>query len=259
MDKINSTYTYDIGGKKTVTLIIERIKAFVETHKSSQEIKVLDIGCGTCQLTNILANKISCHIMAIDVDEKSINMARKCMLHKNIELYVKDIEKEPVIGKFEIVLMTQIIDHLHDPSKLIKKIVKENLSDSGIVIIVISNGYGPYEISKKSHKFNMCYLKNTDVAKLKKMPFTCNNISPHLWSFNQIDLKHMVREAGLTLKKFENITFLLPSYPYNRMYYSSPVLISKLLDTLDSFIAFFIPNKFASNWYIECQKENTNE
>lgn len=252
MNKTNSTYLYDIGGRKSVKWVIKRINEKIN-HSNKNFIKILDIGCGTCQLTKILSEKFNCEVLAIDIDDKSISMARKNIKNKNVVFKLLDVESECIDGKFDVILMTQVIDHLKNPSQVLDRLSKINLESNGSLIIGVSNGYGLYERSKKKHKFDVSYLKNEHGKNLIKIPYTCNTNSPHLWKYNKNLLVNILDKSNLKIVNFKNIAFALPAFPFNRLYFSMPIFISKILDTIDGIIADCIPSSIASNWYIECK------
>lgn len=253
MSNFKSTYLYDVGGRKSVRWIQKRIKTKVN-NIDKRLIKILDIGCGTCQLTKIVAENFDCEILAIDIDEKSINMAKKSVKNKNITFKLLDIEKECIEEKFDIILMTQVIDHLKNPLSVLSKISKMYLEQDGILIIGVSNGKGLYERSKKRHKFDMSYLKNKHGRNLREMPYTCNTDSPHLWEYDKDMLVEMLNKSGLKIRMFKKIAFLLPVFPLNRIYFSAPIFISTILDFIDGVVANCMPIPMVSNWYIECKK-----
>ena len=254
MNQSESTYYYDIGGRKTVRWIIKRLEDRFHDIPS-YKFNVLDIGCGTCQLTKIVAEKFNCNITAVDIDANSIKKARSIVMPENIELLVANVEENVLQGDYDVILMTQVLDHLKNPLNLMTMVTRNNLKDKGIILIGISNGYGMYEKSKKRHGFNTSYMKNDNAKKLITLPYTCNIESPHIWKFSKTELEKLTKTAGLKITKFKNITFLLPAYPFNKLFFSSCTVLGKILDDIDGCVADVVPHLLASNWFFECVKQ----
>lgn len=86
---------------------------------------VLDIGCGTGTLDFYLA-KQGKSIDGIDISSNAISTAkinaRNFNLDKNIKFYVGDIQKKLPVGKYDLVILSEVIEHVYDGKSMIKKI-----------------------------------------------------------------------------------------------------------------------------------------
>ena len=91
--------------------------------------KVLDVGCGRCALMSYLEN-IEYHGLERD---KAIDMP------SNAKIHYLDIEKDILssIGRYDSIVLCEIIEHFEDPRKVISKL-KEHLNEEGIIIISTS-------------------------------------------------------------------------------------------------------------------------
>lgn len=97
---------------------------------------VLEIGCGTGQTLSLLKNKGRClNTVGVELFESAAEEARKVLdcVH-NI-----DIEKERVVGTYELIVAMDVLEHLVDPWSVLKKLVEENLVDGGVLIASIPN------------------------------------------------------------------------------------------------------------------------
>lgn len=78
---------------------------------------ILDIGCGACRLSKILVDK-KYNVTAIDSDEKAVEIAKK----KGIRGFKADINNWKTNAKFDCVIASDILEHIEDDKRAIKKI-----------------------------------------------------------------------------------------------------------------------------------------
>lgn len=97
--------------------------------------KVLDLGCGTGRIPNVLKNRMGIYL-GVDCSEKMIEKAKQ--LNPGVQFLCKDfLEADYDSGKFNVVLlMNNVIDMLHPVSRRRKsfELIHEVLSDSGVMI-----------------------------------------------------------------------------------------------------------------------------
>jgi len=100
--------------------------------------KLLDIGCGKGIIEYLLPENIFC--IGCDIVEEVIEYARLLNQHKrNRQFLVCDIEKtSPAYVKFDIIVISEVLEHLPDDEKTLKKI-RNLLGDEGILIITVPN------------------------------------------------------------------------------------------------------------------------
>ena len=100
------------------------------------DAKVLDFGCGDLKLLSYLRERnINCQ--GYDNNESIYNLNYFHLL-KNYVL-IGDIERlEKLNSKFDVIILNQVIEHIHDPLKLFE-ILSKLISNEGIVIIETPN------------------------------------------------------------------------------------------------------------------------
>ena len=100
--------------------------------------KLLDIGCGKGIIEYLLPESIFC--LGYDVVEEVVKTAR--LLNeskKNRQFKVCDVEKTlPTYEKFDTVVITEVLEHLNNDEKVLKKI-RNLLIDGGILILTVPN------------------------------------------------------------------------------------------------------------------------
>jgi SAM-dependent methyltransferase len=99
---------------------------------------LLDIGCGKGIIEYLLPENIFC--LGCDIVEEAIESARLLNQHKkNRQFLVCDIEKtSPSYEKFDVIVISEVLEHLSDDEKTLKK-TRSLLGDEGILIITVPN------------------------------------------------------------------------------------------------------------------------
>ena len=98
-------------------------------------IKMLDVGCYTADLLKILPGKVDYY--GVDSDEEALKVAQM----RGAKVFKLDIERQglsAVSQKFDIIIATEILEHLKDPQDIVRQI-KEILNDDGVVLISLPN------------------------------------------------------------------------------------------------------------------------
>lgn len=129
-----------IADKKRVDFITGAISQFAPSGAA-----VLDIGCGNGIISKAIA-ALGYKVTAIDVSEKTIRQARESNNHPNIQYKVVAAgELRAAPSAYDAVVCSEVLEHLHDPSALLR-IIHESLSPQGICVVTVPNGFGPREI-----------------------------------------------------------------------------------------------------------------
>lgn len=132
-----------IQEEEGINLRNEKIQEWLVHFGLKEDSTILEIGCGIGTQTQLLAEylKQGGSILANDISEKSIQIAkRRLNQYKNIEFIAGDIVKTTVKGKFDIILLPDVLEHIpiKDHHALFQKI-RSLINDNGIVIIHIPN------------------------------------------------------------------------------------------------------------------------
>jgi len=108
---------------------------FVDIKKKD---KVLDVGFGKGDVLNYISKKTD-FSYGIDVSKKNIDIASK-LLSKKVNLSLQDINNKTNFSNnfFEIILLTDVIEHIIDRYSLMKEL-KRILKKDGIIVIVTPN------------------------------------------------------------------------------------------------------------------------
>ena len=98
---------------------------------------VLELGCGSGELINLISERFVDlnKIVAVDIFD------RPEKLDKKIEFIKQDIENLNLSGAFDLVILSQVLEHIKDPLGLLTRL-KKNLNPHGRILIVVPNRYG---------------------------------------------------------------------------------------------------------------------
>ena len=109
------------------------IKLFELVPKGSD---VLDIGCSSGNLGLALKQQKDVHVVGVDIDEGDLKEAKK---HLDA-VHLLNVESDDLsgLGKFDVVIMADVIEHLVNPVPALKKI-KQLLKPKGRLVFSIPN------------------------------------------------------------------------------------------------------------------------
>lgn len=104
-----------------------------------KNLKIVDIGCGGGLVCEPL-KRLGGQILGVDFVEKNIKIAKKHALKENLKIkYIVDnINNLKLNKKYDVILLLEIIEHIEDWHKTIKKI-KRILNPNGIIILSTIN------------------------------------------------------------------------------------------------------------------------
>jgi 2-polyprenyl-3-methyl-5-hydroxy-6-metoxy-1,4-benzoquinol methylase len=89
--------------------------------KIAENNTVIDIGCGVGRWCRIAA-KYAKNVVGIDYDASLISIARQETKEKNVEYIVGDVTKDLDGRKFDLALLTHVIEHIEDADKMLQEL-----------------------------------------------------------------------------------------------------------------------------------------
>ena len=168
-------------------------------------MRVLEIGCGEGGVLKAFINK-GCEGVGVELDTPRIDDALK-FLPDDVaagkirfvakDIYLVDIEKD-FSGKFDIIVLKDVIEHIHDQPKLIGW-MKNFLNPGGIVFF----GFPPWYMPFGGHQ-QMCR------SKVSKLPYI--HLLPrgvYRWILKKkkepVEALMEIRDTGISIERFEKI------------------------------------------------------
>lgn len=110
---------------------------FIDKYLINKNKRVVDIGCGAGTLCFYIAKRVN-FVLGLDISPKAIvackESSRILGLSKIIRFKVTDFPNEPLNEKFDVVIFTEVIEHIKNDNIALKSIYNM-LNKGGIVII----------------------------------------------------------------------------------------------------------------------------
>jgi len=208
-EKLASTYT---KYKKRFSYYWNDIISYLN-YFLTQDLSILDIGCGTGDTLNKLKGKRK---LGIDISPKMIEQAKKN--YSNIEFQVMDAENITIEEKFDVILLSNVIGYFENVQDILSSLKKVCKPNTRIIFTYYNHFWEPLlrfgefiGIKKKSPKQNwlsvkdiknLLYLSEFDTYRVSrrillpiKIPlisFIINKIIGRLPFFNSLNLNYFV-------------------------------------------------------------------
>jgi len=101
---------------------------------------IIDCGCGNGAIIDYMWRK-NTNFTGVDISELGIKIAKKRLAGKDVNLKVMDLENLKFKdNSFDLVFSTYVLEHLDNPEKVIKEMVRVTKKDGNIVFIAPNFG-----------------------------------------------------------------------------------------------------------------------
>ncbi len=178
---IESKYDFDLDMVNTnsLSLIINQIK---------RGSTVLEFGPANGRMTRYLKEALDCKIYLVEIDEK----AGKEALRYGEDLVVDDIETFSWMKRFEnirfdYITFADVLEHLHDPEKVLIQ-AKSLLKQDGSILFSVPNlGHNSVLINLLNHEFEYTKVGLLD--------------NTHIHFFTKNSVEHAMNRTGFTVAK----------------------------------------------------------
>lgn len=167
------------SGEKLTNVVVELVKK-LEGVRS-----ICDLGCGNGHISGRLANA-GFEVTGVDASPSGIAIARRA--YPNVEFVEVLIDRQLNLGQFDLVVSSDVIEHMYRPSDLLEA-ARELLKPGGQILLGT-----PYH----------GYLKNLVLAASGKMDahFSALHDGGHIKFFSVRSLSQLMRRHG-----FEDLNF----------------------------------------------------
>jgi 2-polyprenyl-3-methyl-5-hydroxy-6-metoxy-1,4-benzoquinol methylase len=181
---------------------------FIESNFSIQKgMRVLEIGCGEGGVLKPFINK-GCIAVGVEFDEIRIKNGESWMAEDiangKLSFVIKDIydtDVESLGGKFNMIILKDVIEHIHDQSKLLARL-KDFLTPSGIIFF----GFPPWQMPFGGHQ-QLCQKKLAKVPYFHLLPMPLYKSVLRLFKEPEYVIKDLaeIKETGISIERFEKI------------------------------------------------------
>lgn len=164
-----------------------RRKGILALIGSCEGKKILDVGCGRGHLGKIFKEKSSCVVDGIDISEEAVADAK----HILNAAYVADLEKDDDLpygirqNQYDVIVISEVLEHLFFPEKLLDKIKPLCGTHTQVVITVP----------------NILFIKNRLRIFFGHFEYEERGIMDrgHIHFFSWKSLQDMMRQAGFVI------------------------------------------------------------
>lgn len=170
-------------------------------------MRVLEIGAGEGGVLKAFVNK-GCTGVAVELDSTRVR-AGKQWLNEDIEkgklsFFVNDIYKssvETLGGRFDIIVLKDVIEHIHDQEKLISWL-HSFLKPGGVIFF----GFPPWQMPYGGHQ-QMCEHGLSKMPYIHLLPVALYRWLLKLFKEHPSNIDNLleVKETGISIERFEKI------------------------------------------------------
>ena len=126
-----------------------------EEHLSKDRRRILDIGSGPGFFL-LCGKKRGWDTVGMEPSAKAASYSRRLGL-RIIERFLTE-ESVEELGKFDVIHMSEVIEHIPDPMRMMR-IIKKMLSPGGLICIVAPNDYNPFQYAlRKECKYKPWWI-----------------------------------------------------------------------------------------------------
>lgn len=237
----SSPYTNPVDIKK-LKFIYSTIEKYCHSkNKKIEELNILEVACGQGGTTFPLAS-LGCQIRTFDIDERCVEHVQSKISKEEIQNIQVTVDNALTFNEqktYDIVVASEVFEHVLIPSKLLENIVKR-MKNGCYLIVTIPNGFGPWEM-RKHIKFNRWKQWNFLRHIFGKLPYTPKgNGHKHCHFFTKTKF-----ERTFSRSSFKRIDFM-KSDSFLVMFSS---VRSGYWGNIDIKLADILPYMFASGWF----------
>lgn len=242
------------GHKKKLEFFYQKIEKYKkEKALSNGEVAVLEVGCSNGTNVSIPLAKCGYNVTGIDLHRSSIEHAKMLAKELPVRFAVMDLFKFNSEERFDVVVLSDVLEHVDDPLKTCSIAVR-HLLPGGIMLICIPNGYGPYENEQRFVKFTKLDVLMSIVRhQLQKfrgknsVKMAYNHDSGHVQFFHLKDFRKLLKDAGLEIESTKNGALFGGALTYG-FFNRIPFCVAGSL-----MLANWLPQRWVTTWYFACK------
>ena len=235
---------------------LERLRWLIKTideQRPSGLIRILDVGCGTGNITLPLGLIPQAEVVGIDMYQPNIDECNRKNTYSNVRLEFARLNEFPV-ADFDFIIFTEVLEHIPGYDTILQDL-SARMKPGAQILVTIPNGWGPFEWAMTPMYVMRRMGLNGFIAKVKrwagkKEPYALNQeIDPHVNFFTVAQIRRDNQRFGFKMLEFRKSFVLapifetyLPFVPLTRLAY------------FDNRMAQGLPTWLASGWYYRIRK-----
>jgi 2-polyprenyl-3-methyl-5-hydroxy-6-metoxy-1,4-benzoquinol methylase len=147
----------------------ERLDWIYNTIKNAKKnpVHILDVGCGTGNVTLPLCLIPNAQVTGIDVHQGNLDITASKNKFNNLKLEFLYFEKGD-ISKYDYIILTEVLEHIPNYSEILEYAAKNGKKGMQL-LITVPNGFGPFEIGMQPLYLMRKMGLNGFIWKVKKL------------------------------------------------------------------------------------------
>ena len=203
MSSIRDDRGYNQGFKPGRTLTIRtsrRCDWMVQQMDLSRKSEILEIGCGTGELSSMLAERTNANVLGTDLFSGFIDQAREMYAKPNLQFESLDFHHPEKLNgrKFDYVVGNGILHHLYNNLGNSLDSLRDLLTEGGKILFIEPNIYNPY-----------CFVIFGTTPFFRKLA----NLEPDEMAFSKQYIRRLLEKHQFTRIDVTCRDFLLPNTP----------------------------------------------
>lgn len=244
---------------KKIIFVMEQL----ENHAviSGKPVKVLDFGCGNGVDLGQYIIQGGYDYCGLDIHRPSLLYASEHFSTPHARFCTKIDDDE----RFDVLVLSEVLEHLDNPSKILRSLVKKHLRKGGLVIGSVPNGYGLTEIEKFIIQRLGLYVAiraivrfvrsllgvskqpNSSTEPDRVLPY--NHSSGHVQFYTKSSLRRVARSAGLDYDEFQNGSLMGGDLSAVTLFRIKPLI------RFNTWIAVYLPAWAAATWHFTLKQK----
>jgi SAM-dependent methyltransferase len=228
----------------------ERLRWLFDTisrEAAGKPVKILDVGCGTGNITIPLGLIPNSTVVGIDMHQGNLDVSIERNKLSNVSFEFSYLEHYD-ISDFDYIILTEVLEHIPNYREIFDYLSK-HAKKSMQLLITIPNGRGPFEISMQPLYLMRRWGMNNFIWKVKRVlgkkePYSQNYDTPHVNFFTLPRLHRELAEYGMKMAELKKAYVMAPIIETYL-----PFVPLKGISKVDNRLAGGLPAPFASGWY----------
>lgn len=260
---VYNEYVNEPAGVRRLDFFINCIKEYQLSYGlMPKNVEILDMGCGNGNITISLAG-FDYNILGVDSDPDSIKNAKSKNIFPNAEFKNCSADKLSKDRRFDVVILSEVVEHLDNPAEILK-LTKQLLKSDGMLLVSIPNGRSVEELIRRfTSSSNAGKAIKLLVRKyiVKKENIQSMADSPHLHFFKLSTFQGLLSECGfkVVLKSNGSVFFKEMFYILFRLFIKRGSKTFFILDHMDNVLSEILPISFGNSWLFKIIRTSSIE